>query len=53
MLTFQWGEINAFKRSYDGDKLNGRYNDPEKSAVNFTVEPGQPTDLGTIELTTK
>jgi len=52
-LTFQWGEINRYSRGYDGDKLNGRYSDPEESALKFTVEPGQPIDLGTIELTTK
>jgi hypothetical protein len=52
-LTFQWGEMNGFTRVYEGDKLNGRYSNPKTSAVKFTVEPGEPTDLGTIELTTK
>ncbi len=52
-LTFQWGEMNGFTRGYDGDKLNGRYTDPEKSAIKFTIEPGESVDLGTIELTTK
>ena len=52
-LTFQWGETNGFTRVYEGDRLNGRYGDPKKSAIKFTVEPGEPTDIGTIELTTK
>lgn len=53
VLTFQWGELNLFSKSYDGDKLNGRYSDPEKSEVKFTVKKGEPVDLGAIELTTK
>ena len=52
-LTFQWGELNLFSKSYDGDKLNGRYNDPAKSEVKFTVTKGQPVELGEIKLTTK
>ncbi|MGE5191197.1 MAG: hypothetical protein ACM3U2_01765, partial [Deltaproteobacteria bacterium] len=53
VLTFQWGEWNLFSRTYDGDKLDGRYSDPAKSATKFEVVAGEPTDLGTIELTTK
>jgi hypothetical protein len=52
-LTFQWGEWNLFSHSYSGDKLNGRYSDTAKSEKKFEVIPGEPTDLGTIELTTK
>ena len=52
-LTFQWGEIGGISFRYEGDKLNGRYTDPKNSPVKFTVEAGEPTDLGTIELTTK
>ena len=52
-LTFQWGEWNHYSHSYGGDKLNDRYSDPTKSAIKFEVAPGEPTDLGTIELTTK
>jgi len=52
-LTFQWGEWNLYSHSYSGDKLNGRYSDAAKSETKFEVVPGQPTDLGTIELTTK
>lgn len=51
VLIFKWGEWNVFSRSYDGDKLNGRYTDPKNSAVKFTVEDG-PTELGEIKLTT-
>jgi hypothetical protein len=39
--------------SYDGDKFNGRYRDPKKSDVKFTVRKGTPNDLGDIELKTK
>jgi hypothetical protein len=53
VLTFQWGEWNMFSHSYGGDKLDGRYNDPAKSEIKFEVIPGEPTDLKTIELTTK
>ena len=45
--------FDVISRGYDGDKLNGRYTDPQKSAIKFTVEPGEPIDLGTIDLTTK
>ena len=53
VLTFQWGQVNGFTGSYDGDKLNGRYRDPDKSTVKFTVTKGKPTDLGEIKLTTQ
>ncbi len=53
VLTFQWGQLNLFTHSYDGDKLNGRYRNPATSPVKFTVTPGVPTDLGEINLTTK
>ncbi len=52
-LTFQWGERNLMNMSYSGDKFNGKYSDPNASTIKFTVKPGVPTDLGTIELTTK
>ncbi len=59
-LTFEWKQLNLVSMSYGGpDKLNKRYNDPEKSEIRFTVkepaegEEAQPIDLGTIELTTK
>jgi hypothetical protein len=54
VLTFFWGQTNVFTREYVGpDKLNDRYRDPKKSEVSFTVKKGAPTDLGTIELTSK
>jgi hypothetical protein len=51
-LTFRLGEWNMFNKSYEGDKLNGRYTDPKESAVKFTVTKGKPTELGEIKLTT-
>jgi len=51
--TFVWGELNLLSMQYSGDKLKGRYNDPQKSQVRFKVEKGKPVDLGKIELTTK
>ncbi len=54
VLTFMWGQREGFSGRYGGpDKLKDRYTDPKKSDVRFTVEPGKPTDLGRIELTTK
>jgi hypothetical protein len=52
-LTFQWGERNLFSGTYSGDKLNGKYSDAKTSKVSFEVKEGVPTDLGTIELSTK
>ena len=53
VLTFQWGERNLISFQYGGDKFNGKYSDPKTSTIKFDVQEGQPTDLGTIELTTK
>ncbi len=53
VLTFAWGEINLISMQYSGDKFNGKYADPATSPHKFTVKEGVPTDLGTIELTTK
>jgi hypothetical protein len=54
VLTFMWGRMNLMSMSYGGpDKLDGRYADPEKSEFVIGVVEGLPTDLGTIELTTK
>jgi hypothetical protein len=54
VLTFEWREWQQISASYGGpDKLNERYMDPKTSEVKFTVKAGEPTDLGTIELTTK
>jgi hypothetical protein len=50
-LIFEWGELNLMNGQYSGDKLNGKYSDPEKSEFTVTVAVGdQPKDLGTIEL---
>jgi hypothetical protein len=53
VLTFQAGKWNLFSHSYDGDEFNGKYRDPKTSTVKFEVKEGQPTDVGTIPLTTK
>jgi hypothetical protein len=54
VLTFEWGQWNYISMQYGGpDKLNGKYADPKTSTIKFDVKEGQPTDLGTIELTTK
>lgn len=54
VLTFYWGKRNPISMNYGGpDKLNGRYSDPKKSDIRITVLPGNPTDLGRIDLTTK
>lgn len=55
VLTFTWQEFNVFSMSYGGpDKLNDRYNDPQKSEVKvFVKSGGKPIDLGEIKLTTE
>ena len=53
VLTFMWGELSAIKGYVGPDKLKEKYLDPEKSEHKFTVVPGEPTELGRIDLTTK
>jgi hypothetical protein len=53
-VTFTWGEMNPISMQYSGDKFKGRYSDPKKSEVKFTVaESDKAVDLGRIELKTK
>lgn len=53
VLTFLWGKMDLIAGSYGGpDQLKGKYSDPGKSEVKFTVKKGEPVDLGKIELTT-
>lgn len=51
--TFVLGERQGLSINTDNDKLKGKYSDPEKSEFKVTVKEGEPTDMGTIELTTK
>lgn len=54
IATFMWGQLNPLSNQYGGpDKLKNKYVDPKKSEFKVKVEPGQPTDMGRIELTTK
>lgn len=50
VLLVQWGKLLGISMRYDGDKLNGKYNDPKTPAKTFTVKSGTPLDLGTIDL---
>lgn len=53
LITAEWREYDLLNREYKNvDKLKGRYRDPKKSQITFTVV-NKPVDLGTIELTTK
>ncbi len=54
-LIFKWGQLNLMNGRFEGDKLNGRYSDPEKSEFTVTVKEGdkEGVDLGIITLTTK
>jgi hypothetical protein len=53
-MTFLWGQLNTVSMQYGGpDRLNGKYEDPDKSEFTVKVEPGKPANLGTIQLTTK
>ncbi len=52
-LTFQYGSYAMIRgREYKGDQFKGKYLKKEDSKFTLTVKEGQPTDLGTIELTT-
>ncbi len=54
VITLEWGQRNLISMQYGGpDKLNGKYADPKTSEIKFSVKPGVPTDLGTINVTTK
>lgn len=54
VLTFFWGHTDVFTKEYVGpDKLNDRFRDPKTATQKFTVTEGTPTDLGTIEITSK
>ena len=54
VLTVEWGKMNLISMQYGGpDKLNGKYSNAKTSTIKFTVKEGVPTELGTIELTTK
>lgn len=51
VITFEWGKMNLIAGSYDGpDKLGGKYSDSKTSKFKITVTPGEPADLGKIEL---
>lgn len=52
-LTIAWGEWNYVTMQYGGDKLNGKYNDPQTSTIKFEVQDGKQTDLGTIAVSSK
>lgn len=51
-LTFVWNQLNRMSMSYEGDKLKGKYEDPQGSQFKVTVKPGKPVDMGRIELST-
>ncbi len=52
-LTFQYGAYAMIRgREYKGDQFKGKYMKKDDSKFTLTVTEGQPTDLGTIELTT-
>jgi hypothetical protein len=55
VLTFTWRDFNLMKKQYLGpDKFKNRYVNPKTSEVKFSVEePGEPVNLGMIQLTTK
>jgi hypothetical protein len=53
-VTVQWREFNPLSMSFGGpDKLKGRYSDPEKTELKWTVTESKLNDLGTVALTTK
>ncbi|MCL4206365.1 MAG: hypothetical protein KJ000_28115 [Pirellulaceae bacterium] len=53
-LTFEWKKFDLISKTYSGpDQLNGRCSDPQKSPWRCSVNRGQPTDMGRIELSAK
>jgi len=49
-----WQEFNPLSMSFGGpDKLKGRYGDPEKTELKWTITESKMNDLGPISLTTK
>ncbi|MEZ6063595.1 MAG: hypothetical protein R3C19_24865 [Planctomycetaceae bacterium] len=54
VLTFMWGKMDLFSRSYSGpDQLKGKYSDEKTSTFKVTVKRGEPSDMGRIDLVTK
>ena len=54
VLTFAWREWVPYWNRFEGaDRLKDRYADPQKSTIRLAVKPGEPADLGTIELSTE
>lgn len=51
-VTFTWGKLNPISMTYDNDRLNGKYAEPEQSTFTIKVEQGKPVDMGKIELKT-
>ncbi|WP_010586999.1 hypothetical protein [Schlesneria paludicola] len=50
-LVITWQDVDQVTRKVKTkDKLNGRYSDPKKSEIHFTVT-NKTVELGTIELT--
>lgn len=52
-VSLTWQQFNPISLRFSGpDKLNGRYSDPKKSGITWTVEAGK-NDWGTIELSSR
>ena len=49
-LTFEWVRMNPMTKRSIGDRLKGRYADPEASEHVIQVKDGEPLDLGAIVL---
>lgn len=53
VITATWKEYDLMKREYkEQDKLKGRYNNPNASQIELTVD-NAAVDMGVIELKTK
>ena len=52
-VTFTWPKLNTMSMAFEGDKLKGKYNSPEKSGQVVEVVAGTPVDMGRIELKTQ
>lgn len=52
VVLIQWGQMSLMTGQYSGDKLKGRYTNPEKSEIKLKVVD-KPVDMGVVEVTTK
>lgn len=51
--TFIWGDYDAMSRSIQGDRLKGKYDQPAKSKIEFSIRESDANGLGIVDISTK